>query len=156
MLRGLSGWLGLLMSGLLVLMLTIGILSAIAWLFNPGIYNITWRFLRWVGNTALQEKIRQNKYRRRNSVVREEEEALVTSSSSVSEKSDRGCSFMGLTWGRVYVLASVITEIILLAVKPSSLYTHMSGTLPFTIFEGLWTARSEFCEPIPWDEGVVL
>lgn len=155
-LRDLSGWLGLLMSGLLGLMLTVGILGGIAWLFNPGVYNITWRFLRWVGNTALPHKIRQNEYRRRNSIVREEEEGLVSSGSSVSEKSDRGCSFLGLTWGRVYLLAFVITEIILIAVRPSSPYAHMSGTLPFTIFEGLWTTRSEFCEPIPWDEGAVL
>ncbi|KAF8424283.1 alkaline-phosphatase-like protein [Tirmania nivea] len=133
-LRDLSGWFGLLMSGLLGLMLTIGLLGGIAWLFNPGIYNVTWRYLRWV----------------------EEEEGLVSSSSSVSEKNDRGCSSVGLTWGRVYLLAFVITEIILLAVRPSSPYTHMSGTLPFTIFEGLWTTRSEFCEPIPWDEGAVL
>lgn len=156
--RELDGFIGLLLSGLLGLMLTIGILGGFAWLLNPGPYNLTWRFLRWVGHTALPQKIRAKQYRRRNSVVREEEEeGLVSGSTSLEKTVDRKqCSFLGLTWGRVFLLAFVITEIILLAVRPSSPYTHMSGTLPFTIFESLWSTRSEFCEPIPWDEGAVM
>lgn len=155
----LDGFIGVLLSGLLGLMLAVGIMGGIAWLFNPGLYNITWRFLRWVGETALPRKMHGSaSYERvrRNSMAEEEaeeEEGLV---SSTPEKPGRQqCSFMGLTWARVYLLAFVITEFILLVVRPSSPYMHMSGTLPFTIFEGLWTTRSEFCEPIPWDKGAV-
>ncbi|KAF8470037.1 alkaline-phosphatase-like protein [Kalaharituber pfeilii] len=148
-----EGFFGMLMSGFPGLALTIGIFGGIAWLFNPGLYNITWRFLRWTGHTIYPPAIRWKRYRR-NSNLREEAEGLV--SGSEQEKSmNRQCSFFGLTWGRVGLIAYAVTMIVLLVVRPSSPYRHLSGTLPFTIFEGLWTTRSEFCEPIPWDEGAV-
>lgn len=148
-----EGFFGMLMSGFAGLSLTVGILAGIAWLFNPLLYNLSHRMVRAFVTTVLPNKwtiCRETILQRRQGESdTEAEEGLLQN--SMSEKASPSYSVAAIRWARLKLLVVTGFMIFLHIVRPLSPYQHMSGTLPFTLFEGLWTRRSAFCEPSPSD-----
>ncbi|KAI5840977.1 sulfatase domain-containing protein [Morchella snyderi] len=150
-LREPEGFFGMLMSGFYGLSLTIGILGGIAWLFNPLLYNLSHRMVRTIVTTIFPSKrtVFREGLARRRAPDQEDGEGLL--SESVAEKAPLSNTVGAIRWARLKLLAVAGTIIVLHIVRPLSPYQHMSGTLPFTLFEGLWVRRSVFCEPSPYD-----
>lgn len=152
-LREPEGFFGMLMSGFAGLSLTIGILGGIAWLFNPMLYNLSHRMVRSFVTTLFPSKwtgCRETTARRRQGEAEQgAEEGLL--SEPENEKPAPFYSVAAIRWARLKLLVATVTIVILHIVRPKSPYQHMSSTLPFTLFEGLWTRRSAFCEPSPFD-----
>lgn len=150
-LREPEGFFGMLMSGFAGLSLTIGILGGIAWLFNPMLYNLSHRVVRSFVTTVCPSKwivCRETIARRRQG---DEEPEQVLSSDTEPEKPAPSYSVAAIRWARFKLLVAAVIIFVLHIVRPKSPYQHMSSTLPFTLFEGLWTRRSAFCEPSPFD-----
>src|SRR5690606_18371826 len=51
----------------------------------------------------------------------------------------------------IALVVTIVTTLVLVVVRPRTPYTHMAGTLPFTVFESLWTKRGEFCQASPYE-----
>ncbi|KAL7268360.1 hypothetical protein RUND412_009017 [Rhizina undulata] len=140
-----EGFFGMLVSGFAGLAFTTGVLGGIAWMVNPVVYNMTYRLLRSLFTTVWPQKsgccFGDADSRSEEGLFNENEE----------EKRVSRYSFASIRWDRIKLFAATMLFLFLQTVRPLSPYRHMSGTLPFTMFEGLWTKRSAFCEAFPWD-----
>lgn len=156
-LREPEGFLGMLMTGFAGVAAMTGVLGGLAWLLNPLLYNLTFRAVKDLAATVAGRSSRcfgslegSGSY----TALRDDEtvsvETLEYDDEEPDEKHDIP-AIRSVRWARLKLLVAVIVIAVLHVVRPRSPYTHMSGTLPFTMFEGIFTRRSPFCDPSPLD-----
>ncbi|KAI5781279.1 alkaline-phosphatase-like protein [Geopyxis carbonaria] len=149
-----EGFFGMLMSGFAGLAATTGILAGIAWLLNPIPYNVSGKALKALFATILPNRrlfeSSSDEYTRLN-----EFELQDSSEDDLDEEPEKVSAFITPAWklrlARIKLAAAFVVITILHIVRPRSPYGHMSGTLPFTLFDGMFARRSAFCDPQPWD-----
>ncbi|RPA87628.1 alkaline phosphatase-like protein [Ascobolus immersus RN42] len=129
-----AGMFGLLMSGLPVFLMTFGTVLVVSYLSSPYLYNAVFQFM------AACYQVLFNKRR----VIVTVDAAGYTSRSLSRGPKNRLAKMITLVLG-------IVTTLVLVIVRPRSPYPHMAGTLPFTVFESLWTKRGEFCQASPYE-----
>lgn len=151
-----EGFLRMLMSGCFGSMAATGIMVCVAWLFNPLFYNLAGRVLRSIFTTILPNQRFMESPDPYTPVPREERHSVELLEYSDEEMeiekqySPKACAW-NIKVARIKLLAVTILMIVLHLVRPRSPYGHMSTTLPFTLFEGLFIKRSALCSPEPWE-----
>lgn len=148
-----EGFFGMLMSGFLGLAATIGVFLGVTWLLNPSLYNISYRAVRAFLTTIWPQSSQRCFDTPAYSVVLEDDEENWSNSAEdvVNEKQVEQTKSRALRWARFKLLVATVVLIVLHVVRPKAPFGHMATTLPFTIFEGLFSKRSAFCDPSPWD-----
>lgn len=127
-----EGFIGMMMTGFIGLLGANLALMAFAWFLNPYIYNIAGSVIRSISSTIAPGKgwFAERGYK-------------PLGEGHVSQRR--------MLFKRVRLAVIVGVLLLLHVVRPKSPYGHMSNTLPFTLFEGLFVRRSEFCDPSPWN-----
>ncbi|KAI9795216.1 MAG: hypothetical protein M1833_007298 [Piccolia ochrophora] len=148
-LREPAGFVGMLMTGLFGTMLVTSGLVVVAWLLNPFLYNLAFRILR-----AFLTTLAPRRFGRwfRASPGDAGYDACPNQESEIGdEKQIQTSKRRWLWWARLKLAVFVGVLTILQVVRPSQPFSHMSTTLPFTLFEGIFFRRSAMCDPSPWD-----
>lgn len=122
------------MSGLPMFLMTFGTILVLSYISTPYLYNLVFRFI---------VSAYQVLFNKRRIIVTVDAEGY-TSRALAKGPTNRLVKFVAL-------VVTIVTTLILTVVRPASPFGHMSGTLPFTLFESLWTKRSRFCQASPWD-----
>ncbi|KAI9754737.1 MAG: hypothetical protein M1835_000870 [Candelina submexicana] len=148
-----EGFFGMLMSGFFGLAATIGVFIGVSWLLNPSLYNISYRAVKAFFTTIWPQSSQRCFNSPTYSALPEEDEGDWSDSTDnvVNEKQVEQTKTRALRWARLKLLIATVILTVLHAVRPKAPFGHMATTLPFTIFEGLFSKRSAFCDPSPWN-----
>lgn len=132
------------MTGLMSTSLTTCALACVAFFLTPTLYNavqsLTCSFLTTITPTRWRRSHSRGAYNLLNNDTEAQDE------DSGSPPRPRS-----VWWPRVKLAVLVGIVSILHLVRPHSPFAHMTGTLPFTMFEGIFSRRSPMCDPSPFD-----
>lgn len=144
------------MTGLMSTSLTTTVLACFAFFLTPSIYNavhsLTCAFFTIVSPSRWRRNSWPGDYN------------LLSEDSDIGEEYDeqkqgedpaRSSPWPRKLWlSRLKLALFVGIVIILHLVRPQTPFNHMSGTLPFTLFEGIFSRRSPMCDPSPYDDRI--
>lgn len=145
------GGIHMLMTGLPVFTISLLAFFAAAWLATPSFYDVTDNLLGGIFNAFKQLRVFMSTGRR--SYMRIPDELNLDSSLHDEELPDKPVPSMRRALAiSIAVISVIVTCITLQIVRPTTPpYAHMSGSLPFTMFESLFSnpRNTEFCLPHP-------
>ncbi|KAI9802626.1 MAG: hypothetical protein M1825_002648 [Sarcosagium campestre] len=145
------GFVGMLMSGFFGTSVVVCALLGVAWLLNPLLWNLTMRCVRAFFTTIWPRRF-SHLLRSCPSAAQyeacpdEDEEQQLVDEKTVNVSTSRR-----IWWSRLKLATFAVTMVILHVVRPKAPFTHMTTTLPFTLFEGIFFRLSPLCDPSPWD-----